>query len=86
MHPRVTSLTKLYYGRAAVHYEVWIQKQRGIVELGLHFEGEPDSNFRYLELLMGHRDGIRSSLGEGVELQQWTGAGAGPMKLFHCSR
>ena len=71
VHPRVTSLTKLYYDRASVHYEVWIQKGRGIVELGLHFEDEPESNFRYLELLMGHYDEIRSSLGEAVELQQW---------------
>ena len=71
MHPRVTSLTKLYFNRASVHYEVWIQKRREIVELGLHFEGDPESNFRQLELLMGYWDDIRSSLGEGVELQQW---------------
>ena len=71
VHPRVTSLTKLYYDQASVHYEVWIQKGRGIVEMGLHFEGDPESNFRHLELLMGYRDEIRSSLGEAVELQQW---------------
>ena len=71
VHPRVTSLTKLYYDRASVHYEMWIQKRRGIVELGLHFEGDPESNFRQLELLMGYWDEIRSSLGESVELQQW---------------
>ena len=71
VHPRVTSLTKLYYDQASVHYEVWIQKRRGIVELGLHFEGDPESNFLHLELLMGYGDEIRSSLGENVELQQW---------------
>ena len=71
LHPRVTSLTKFYYDRASVHYEVWIQKRRGIVELGLHFEGDPESNFRHLEMLMGYWDEIRSSLGESVELQQW---------------
>ena len=71
LHPRVTSLTKFYYDRASVHYEVWIQKRRGIVELGLHFEGDPESNFSHLELLMGYGDKIRSSLGESVELQQW---------------
>ena len=71
VHPRVTSLTKLYYGMASIHYEVWIQKGRGIVELGLHFEGDPESNFRHLELLMGRWDEIRCSLGENVELQQW---------------
>ena len=71
VHPRVTSLTKLYFERASVHYEVWIQKRRGMLELGLHFEGDPESNFRHLELLMGYWDEIRSSLGESVELQQW---------------
>ena len=71
VHPRVTSLTKIYYGRASVHYEVWIQKGRGIVELGLHFEGDPESNFRYLEQIMGYSEEIRSSLGEGIEIQQW---------------
>ena len=71
VHPRVTSLTKLYYARASIHYEAWIQKRRGIVELGLHLEGDPESNFRNLELLMGHWDEIRSSLGEGIELHQW---------------
>jgi hypothetical protein len=36
VNPRVTSLTKFYYDRASVRYEVWIQKRRGVVELGLH--------------------------------------------------
>ncbi len=71
VHPRVTSLTKFYYGRPSVHYEVWIQKRQGIIELGLHFEGDPESNFRYLELLQSREPSIRPSLGEEVEIGEW---------------
>ena len=71
VHPRVTTLMKLYYGHSSVHYEVWIQRRRGIVELGLHFEGDPESNFRHLELLRGFSEKIRSSLGDGAEVEQW---------------
>ena len=71
VHPRVSSLTKFYYGRASIHYEVWIQKRRGIVELGLHFEADPENNFRYLEQMMGYSEEMRSSLGDNIEIQQW---------------
>ena len=65
------SLAKLHYGRPAVHYEVWIQKRRGEVELGLHFEGDAESNRRHLELLSRRRDAIRSALGPGVDAESW---------------
>ena len=65
------SLVKLHYGRPAVHYEVWIQKRREEVELGLHFEGDAESNRRHLELLSGRRDAIRSALGPGVDAEPW---------------
>ena len=65
------SLVKLHYGEPAVHYEVWIQKRRGEVELGLHFEGDAESNRRHLELLSGRRDAIRSALGPGVDAELW---------------
>ncbi len=71
VHPRVTSLTKFYYGTASTHYEAWIQKRKGIIELGLHFEGEPESNFRHLELLQSRSPEIHESLGVGVELEEW---------------
>ena len=63
------SLVKLHYGRPTIHYEVWIQKRRGEVELGLHFEGDAESNRRHLELLSGQRDAIRSALGSGVDAE-----------------
>ena len=65
------SLVKLHYGRPTVHYEVWVQKRRGEVELGLHFEGDAESNRRYLELLSEQRDAIRSALGPDVDAEPW---------------
>ena len=71
VHPRVTSLTKFYYGRATIHYEVAVQKRHQTVEVGLHFEGEPESNFRHLELLQSLSEDIRSSLGDAIEIEEW---------------
>ena len=64
VHPRVTSLTKFYYERSSIHYEVWVQKRRGIIELGLHFEGAPETNCRYLELLQSRSEQIEETLGK----------------------
>ena len=71
VHPRVTSLTKFYYERATLHYEVAVQKRHNTVEVGLHFEGEPESNFRHLELLQSLAPDIRSSLGESIQIEEW---------------
>lgn len=71
IHPRVSSLTKFYYDRSSVHYEVWIQRRRAIVELGLHFEADAESNVHGLELLQDRSDDIRSALGPGIEIAQW---------------
>lgn len=71
IHPRVSSLTKFYYERASVHYEVHVQRRRGIVEVGLHFEEDPDSNYQQLELLQSRSKEIRTSLGEDVEIAEW---------------
>ena len=71
VHPRVSSLTKFYYARATIHYEVAVQKRHETVEVGLHFEGEPESNFRHLEMLQSLSEDIRSSFGDGIEIEEW---------------
>ena len=68
---RVTSLTKLYFDHLAVHYEVHIQRTKKEVELGLHFESDPDSNFEYLELMNQRTKDIKKSLGDDVEVAEW---------------
>ena len=71
VHPRVTRLTKFYYSRATVHYEVEVQKRQQTVEVGLHFKGDPEANFRHLELLQSLSTDIRSSLGHEVAIEEW---------------
>ena len=68
---RGASLTKMYYGRLAVHYEVHIQKKKKEVELGLHFESDPDTNFQYLELMSQRSQDIKESLGVDIEVEEW---------------
>ena len=68
---RITSLTKIYYDNPSFHYEVWIQKRRKEVELGLHFESDPDSNLEQFDLLREKADEIHASLGEEVEIHEW---------------
>lgn len=68
---RMTSLTKIYYDHLAVHYEVHIQRTKKEVELGLHFESDPDSNFEYLELMTQRTKDIKKSLGDDVEVAEW---------------
>ena len=65
------SLVKLHYQRPTVHYEVWLRRRQKQVELGLHFEGDRDSNHRCLELLNQRSEDIRASLGPGVEVAPW---------------
>ena len=68
---RITSLTKLYFDHLAVHYEVHIQRTKKEVELGLHFESDPDSNFQNLELMSQRSKAIKESLGPEVEIEEW---------------
>ncbi len=65
------SLVKLHYQRPTVHYEVWLRRRQKQVELGLHFEGDRESNHRSLELLSQRSQDIRASLGPGVEVEPW---------------
>ena len=65
------SLVKLHYQHPTVHYEVWLRRRLKQVELGLHFEGDPDSNHRSIELLSLQSGAIRESLGPGVEVAPW---------------
>ncbi len=66
------SLVKLHYGEPKVHYEVWIRRRAGTVEVGLHFESTPEVNARYLEELTSRHAAALESLGAEVEPEQWT--------------
>ncbi len=67
-----SSLLQLYFGEPAVHYEVWVQRKTGSVEIGLHFEGDREENYRWAAALAEHAPEIQAQLGPDVELEEWT--------------
>ena len=70
----VGSLIKLHYGYPKVHFEVWVRRRTGYIEVGLHFEGAPRENALYLEELTSRCSHVIASLGPGVEPEQWAGS------------
>jgi hypothetical protein len=67
------SLLQVYFESASVHYEVWVQKRTGRIEVGLHFESaDPDENYRWAAALAPRMLEVQSKLGPGVELEEWT--------------
>jgi hypothetical protein len=67
-----SSILQVYFGEPAVHYEVWVQRKTGQIEVGLHFEGERDENYRWAEALSPRALEIQGQLGPQVELEEWT--------------
>ncbi|HEY8491343.1 MAG TPA: hypothetical protein VIO14_10165, partial [Dehalococcoidia bacterium] len=55
-----------------VHYEVWIQRKTGRIEVGLHFEGERDISYGWAALLAPHVHEVRAAVGPDAELEEWT--------------
>jgi hypothetical protein len=66
------SLVQLYRHDPRLHYEVWIQHKTGRIEVGLHFEGERETNYRWAEALGRRVLELRARLGPSVELEEWT--------------
>ena len=61
-----------HYGNPRVHYEVWLVRKTGRVEIGLHFEADQESNREWAGHLAGHADTLRAAIGPAVELEEWT--------------
>ncbi len=67
------NLLKVHYGQNyRVHYEVWISRENGKVEVGLHFEDGPKSTEQLIDYFDAYILEIKDILGEQVELEQWT--------------
>lgn len=75
MDPEVrttASLLQVYFGNPSQHYEVWLRRQVGRLEIGLHFEGPRDENQRRMMRLAEAMPEIVAELGPQVDLEQWT--------------
>jgi hypothetical protein len=66
------ALAKAYYGDPSQHYEVWLRRAAGRVELGLHFESrDRAANARMLEWFADELGWIKAELGERTEAEPW---------------
>lgn len=66
------TMLQLHFGDARTHFELQPQMRRGVVEAGLHFEGPPDANEAWAELLAAHAADLLGELGPAWELEEWT--------------
>jgi hypothetical protein len=66
------NLMKVWFDHYRVHYEVVIDQQIGMIEIGLHFEDGPASTLGFLALLDARILEIKDRLGPEVELERWT--------------
>jgi hypothetical protein len=63
---------QLHYHTPAVHYEVWLTRKTGRIEIGLHFEGPREFSYRWAEVMALYMPEIQGRLGPQVELEEWT--------------
>jgi hypothetical protein len=63
---------QVHYHTPKVHYEVWLTRKTGRIEIGLHFEGSREFSYRWAELMAAHMPEIQGRLGPQVELEEWT--------------
>jgi hypothetical protein len=66
------TILQLYYGSPEVHFEVQPHVGRGIIELGLHFEGQPEANEAWAGLVAARAHELSAALGPAWELEEWT--------------
>ncbi len=63
---------QMHYHTPKVHYEVWLTRKTGRIEIGLHFEGPREFSYRWAELMAPHMPAIQGRLGPLIELEEWT--------------
>ena len=63
---------QIHYWTPKVHYEVWLARKTGRIEIGLHFEGERDFSYRWAEVMAVRMPEVQARLGPQVELEEWT--------------
>ncbi len=66
------TILQLHFGDPNVHFELQPQVSRGLVELGLHFEGPVEQNDRWADHIASHAGDVLCELGPQWELEVWT--------------
>jgi hypothetical protein len=66
------SMLQVFFESPTVHYEVWVQRKAGRIEIGLHFESVREESYRWARALAERSLEIQAQLGPSVELEEWT--------------
>jgi len=66
------TILQMHYGDPNVHFELQPHVGRGIVELGLHFEGPVALNDAWAALVASRAAELMAALGPDWELEEWT--------------
>ena len=66
------ALAQVYFEDPHQHYEVWLRRQVGLLELGLHFEGPREENLRRLAAVADAMPEVLGGLGGDPEVEEWT--------------
>lgn len=66
------TLIQFYYSRRTLHYEVWVRGKERLLEIGLHFESDKQTNAALLDYFGAREFEIKDALGDHVEIEQWT--------------
>jgi hypothetical protein len=62
----------VHYHHPKVHFEVWLARKIGRIEIGLHFEGPREFSYRWAEAMAPYMPEIQARLGPQMELEEWT--------------
>ncbi len=66
------SYVQAHFGDRRVHFECWVQRKTGLLELGLHFEGPREFSYGWAAAIGEHMPELVAALGDGIELEEWT--------------
>ncbi len=72
-HARIRyGMLQIHYGEPRAHYEVWLVRKTGRIEVGLHFEAERERSHGWAEALADRALELREALGPDTDLEEWT--------------
>lgn len=66
------TILQMHFGDPTAHFEIQPSMSRGLVELGLHFEGPVERNDVWAQRLAHRAPELMAALGPGWELEMWT--------------
>jgi hypothetical protein len=80
------TILQLHYGNPDVHVELQPHVGRGMVELGLHFEGPVEQNDHWAALAASRAAEFMAALGPEWELEEWTASWRRLHRVFRFER